>query len=107
VSDEGGQENTPTLQALGIMLLRLPPQTKRLPTLAKSPLQAALQEAHSQEENRAGFKFYPVLQRPGPNNPSMKQRFHEKITFKTLKGVKQSCIMALQHHLCWGYHRVW
>jgi hypothetical protein len=95
VSDEGGQENTPTLQALGIMLLRLPPQAKRLPALAKNPLQAALQEGQSQEENRAGFKFYPVLERPDPNNPSMQQKFLEKIPFETLKEVKQSCIMVL------------
>jgi hypothetical protein len=56
-------------------------------------LQAALQAAHSQGEDTAGFKFYPVLERPDPNNPGMQQRFHEKIPFKTLKEVKQACTM--------------
>jgi hypothetical protein len=45
VSDEECHEDTP---ALGPMHLGLPPWTRRLPTLAKSPLQAALQAACSQ-----------------------------------------------------------
>jgi hypothetical protein len=60
-------------------------------TLAKSPLQAALQAAHSQGEDAAGFRFYPVLQRLDPKNPGMQQRFHQKIPFKTLKELKQAC----------------
>jgi hypothetical protein len=48
VSDEEGQEDAPAHQVLGTSHLVLPPQAKRLPTLAKSPLQAALQVAHSQ-----------------------------------------------------------
>jgi hypothetical protein len=35
-----------------------------------------------QEEDTAGFKCYPVLKRPDPNNSGMQQRFHEKIPFK-------------------------
>jgi hypothetical protein len=73
------------------MHLGFPPQAKRFPTLAKSPQLAALQAAHSQGEDTAGFKFYPVLERPDPNDPGMQQRFHEKIPFKTLKEVKQAC----------------
>jgi hypothetical protein len=41
-SDEEGQEDLPAHQVLGTMHLGLPPWAKRLPTLAKSPLQAAL-----------------------------------------------------------------
>jgi hypothetical protein len=67
------------------MHLGLPPWAKRPPTLAKSSLQAALQAAHCQGVNTAGFKFYPVLERPDPNNPGMQQRFHEKIPFNTLR----------------------
>jgi hypothetical protein len=74
------------------MHLGLPLWAKRLPTLAKSPLQAALQAAHSQEDT-AGFKFYPVLEILDPNDPGMQQRFHENIPFKTLKEVKQACTM--------------
>jgi hypothetical protein len=47
--------DAPAHQALGTMHLGLPPQAKRLPTLAKSPLQAALQAAYSQGEDTAGF----------------------------------------------------
>jgi hypothetical protein len=64
VSDEEGQEDAPAYQALGTTHLGFPPWAKRFPTLAKSPLQAALQAAYSQGENTAGFKFHPVLERP-------------------------------------------
>jgi hypothetical protein len=47
VSDEEGQGDTPAHRVLGTMHLGLPPQAKRLPTLAKSSLQAALQAACS------------------------------------------------------------
>jgi hypothetical protein len=57
VSDEEGHEDTLPHQVLGTMHLGLPPLAKRLPALAKSPLQAALQAAHSQGEGRAGFRF--------------------------------------------------
>jgi hypothetical protein len=65
---------------------------KRFPTLAKSPLQAALQAARSQGEDTAGFKFYPVLRDQTPMTLAC-NRFHEKIPFKTLKVVKQACTM--------------
>jgi hypothetical protein len=74
VSDEKSQD-VPAHQALGTMHLGLFPWAKRFPTL-KSPLQAALQATHSQGEDTASFKFYPVLERPDPNNPGMQQRFH-------------------------------
>jgi hypothetical protein len=93
VSDEKGQEDTPAHKVTGAMSLGLPPWAKRLPTLAKSPLQAALQEACSQGEETAGFRFYPVFERPDANNPGKQQRFQEKITFKTVKEVKQACTM--------------
>jgi hypothetical protein len=93
VSDEEGQEEAPTHQELGTMHLGLPLWAKILPTLAKSPLQAALQVAHNQGEETAGFRFYPVLERLDPNNPGVQQRFHEKIPLKTLKDVKQACAM--------------
>jgi hypothetical protein len=48
VSGEEGQEGAPAHQVLGTMHLGLPPWAKGLPTLAKSPLQAALQVTHSQ-----------------------------------------------------------
>jgi hypothetical protein len=51
---EEGHENTPVHQVLGTMHLGLFPQAKRLPSLAKSPLQAALQVACSQ----GGFTLY-------------------------------------------------
>jgi hypothetical protein len=35
--------------------------------------------------------FYPVLERPDPNNPGMQQRFYEKIPLKMC--VKQACTM--------------
>jgi hypothetical protein len=75
------------------MHLGFPPWAKRFFTLAKSPLQAALQVAHSQQEDTAGFKFYPVLEKLDPNNPGMQWKFHEKILFKTLKEIKQACTM--------------
>jgi hypothetical protein len=62
------------------MHLGLPPWAKRFPTLAKSPLQAALQAAFSQGEDTAGVKFYPMLERPDPNNPGMQQGFHDGAT---------------------------
>jgi hypothetical protein len=37
ISDEEGQEDIPAHQVLGTMYLGLPPQAKRLPTLAKVP----------------------------------------------------------------------
>jgi hypothetical protein len=48
VSDEESQENALAHQVLGSTHLGLPPWAKRLSTLAKSPLQAALQAARSQ-----------------------------------------------------------
>jgi hypothetical protein len=48
VSEEEGQEDALACQVLGTMLLGLPPRAKRFLTLVKSPLQAALQVAHSQ-----------------------------------------------------------
>jgi hypothetical protein len=48
VSDGDGHEDAPAHQVLGTMHLGSPPWTKRLPTVAKSPLQAALQAACSQ-----------------------------------------------------------
>jgi hypothetical protein len=71
------------------MHLGIPPWAKNFPILAKSPLQGTLY----QREDTAGFKFYPVLKRPDPNNPGMQQRFHEKIPFKTVKDVKQASTM--------------
>jgi hypothetical protein len=50
VSDEEGQEDPPAHQVLGTMHLGLLPWAKTLPTLAKSPLQAALQVAHNQRD---------------------------------------------------------
>jgi hypothetical protein len=76
VSDEEGEEDVLAHQALGTMHLELPPWAKRFPALAKSLLQAALQAAHSQGEDTDGFKFYPVSERLGPNNPGMQHRFH-------------------------------
>jgi hypothetical protein len=105
VSDEEGQEDIPAHQALRTMHLGYPPQVKRFPTLAKSPLQAALQAAHSQGEDTAGFKFYPVLERLDPNDPAMQQIFFEKIPFKSLKDVKQVCTMY--GFTMPGYYRVW
>jgi hypothetical protein len=75
------------------MHLGFPPQAKRLPTLAKSLMQAVLQVAHSQREDTADFKLYTMLERLNPNNPGMQQILHEKILFKTLKEVKQTCKM--------------
>jgi sulfatase maturation enzyme AslB (radical SAM superfamily) len=80
VSDEEGQKDTPAHQAWGTMHLEFPLWARRFPTLTKSPLQAALQAARSQGENIAGFKFYPVLERPDPNNPGKQQRFHDQAT---------------------------
>jgi hypothetical protein len=77
VSHEEGQEDIPAHQALRTMHLGFLPQVKRFPTLAKSPLQAALQAACSQGEDTAGFKFYPVLERLDPNDPAMQQIFYE------------------------------
>jgi hypothetical protein len=94
VSDEVCEEDAPVYQALGTMHLGLPPWAKRLPTLAMSPLQAALQVAHSQAEDTDGFRFYPVLERSDTNNPAMQQRFHERIPFETLKEVKQACTIC-------------
>jgi hypothetical protein len=88
VSDKEGQEDTLAHQALGTMHLGFLPRGKRFPTLTKSPLQAALQAAHSQGEDTAGFKFCPVLERLAPNNSGMQQKCHEKIPFKALKEVK-------------------
>jgi hypothetical protein len=48
VSDEEGQEEALAYQILGTMHVGLPPQAKRLPILAKSPLQAVLQVTCSQ-----------------------------------------------------------
>jgi hypothetical protein len=93
VSDEKGQEEALAHQAQGTIHLGIPPRAKNFPIRAKSPLQAALQAAGSEGEDTAGFKFYPVLERPDPNDPGMQQRFHEKIPFKTLKEVKQACTM--------------
>jgi hypothetical protein len=76
--------------------------------LLLSPQQAALQAVHSQGEDTAGFKVYPVLERLDPKNPGMQQRFHEKILFKTLKAVKPASTMygsAVPFML--GYYRVW
>jgi hypothetical protein len=42
------------------MHLGFPLWAKGFSTLAKSSLQAALQAAHSQGGDTAGFKFYPV-----------------------------------------------
>jgi hypothetical protein len=47
-SDEEGQEDTLAHQVLGMMHLDLSSWAKRLPTLGKSPLKAALQVIHSQ-----------------------------------------------------------
>jgi hypothetical protein len=75
VSDES-QEDVRAHQELGTIHLGILSQAKNFPILAKSPLQAALQAAHSPGEDTNGFKFYPVLDRPDPNDPSMQQRFH-------------------------------
>jgi hypothetical protein len=80
VSNEEGQEDTLAYQAQETMNLGIPPWAKRFSTLAKSLLQAALQAAHSQGKDTAGFKFYPVLERPDPNNPGIQQRFHDQAT---------------------------
>jgi hypothetical protein len=93
VSDEGNHEDALAHQVQGAMHLGLSPWAKRLPTLAKSPLQAALQSACSQGEDTADFRVYPVLDRLDPNNPGMQQRFHENIPFKTLEEVKEACTM--------------
>jgi hypothetical protein len=93
VSDEEGYENTLAHQILETMHLGLPPWAKRLLALAKSPQQAASQAACSQGEDTAGFRVYPVLERPDPINPNMQQRFHENIPFKTIKEAKQACAM--------------
>jgi hypothetical protein len=53
-------------------------------------MQAALQVAHSQGKDTAGFKFYPVCERQDPDKCN---RFHGKIPLKTLKEVKQACTM--------------
>jgi hypothetical protein len=45
-------------QAQGTMHLGVPPLAKNFSILALSPLQAALQAAHSRGENTAHFKFY-------------------------------------------------
>jgi hypothetical protein len=90
MSDEEGQEGA---LAQGTTRLGIPPWAKNVPILAKSPPQAALQATHSQGEDTAGFTFYPVLERPDPNDPGMQQRFHEKIPFKTSKEVTQACTM--------------
>jgi hypothetical protein len=62
VLDEEGQEDAPAHQALEATHLGFLPWAKGLPALAKSTAQAALQAAHSQGEDTAGFKFYPVLE---------------------------------------------
>jgi hypothetical protein len=81
VSDEESQEDTLAHQALGTMHLGIPPWAKRFPALAKcSHLQAALQAAGSQGKDTAGFKFYPVLERPEPIDPGMQYRFHDQAT---------------------------
>jgi hypothetical protein len=108
VSDEKGQEGILAHQAQETMHLGIPPWDKRFPTLAKNPLQVALQAAHSQGRDTAGFKFYPVLERLDPSEHSMRQRFHEKIPFKTLKEVKQACTMySSTAPFVLGYYRVW
>jgi hypothetical protein len=88
VSDEEGQEDTLAHQVLEIMHLGLPSQAKRLPTLAKSPLQAVLQVAQSQRGftlclrnwiitalayNR-GFKTTPWIQEWVPSGAFKKQK---------------------------------
>jgi hypothetical protein len=80
ISDEKGQEDALAQQVQGTMHLGIPPWAKRLPALAKGLLQAALQAAGSPGEYTAGFKLYPVLERPDPNNPGMQQGFHDQAT---------------------------
>jgi hypothetical protein len=80
VSNEEVQKEVLAHQALGTMHLGIFPGAERCSTLAKSPLQAALQAGHSQGEDTAGFKCYPVLERPDPNNTGMHQKFHDWTT---------------------------
>jgi hypothetical protein len=66
MSDEESQEGSLARQAQGTMHLGIPPWAKNFPSLAKSPLQAALQAARSQGKGTAGFKFYLMLETPDP-----------------------------------------
>jgi hypothetical protein len=91
MSDE---EGTLAHQAKGTLHLGIHPQARKFFILAKCPMQAVLQEAKSQGEGTAVFKFHPVLKRPDPNNPDVQEKFHENIPFKTLKEVKQACTMC-------------
>jgi hypothetical protein len=61
VSGEEDHEDALAHQVLGTLHLGLLPWAKRLPALAKGPLQTALQAAYSQAD-ADGFRVYPMLE---------------------------------------------
>jgi hypothetical protein len=61
----------------------------------KCPIQEAIAQAHESEEDMTGFRVYLVFERADPNisNPV---RWHEKVSFKTLR-VKTSIHHVWRH----------
>lgn len=58
-----------------------------------TPLQKALLQAVNLGEDIQGFMLFPVFERPDPQNPNNRQRYHEVLSFKTLKDLKRTCSM--------------
>ena len=53
-----------------------------------SALQRAFWKACEEGEVVTGFAFYPVVERPDPNDPNQIQRVHDPLSFNTLKELK-------------------
>lgn len=56
-------------------------------------LQRALWKAREEDEDVKGFAFYPMMERPYPNNPNQVLRVYNPLSFKTLKELKTACSM--------------